>query len=614
MVISWISFAKAGIFGAESPFGLVEPSHYFLCYAFCPISPPLIIQRARCWVLAAMASVGVLASASAQIIVAPVTPDATNTFPTTAPTNTGCDVTQDSRGQLRVFVWESSATASTIGWEWTPASGTPVVKNTQQIAGPSTGTITDPDVVVTHPSSTTSLIYILVTYLHKTSTGQPNVFYEMWSFNPSNPTAALAKVIQNSVGTTHAVRVNPTPSTSTTPCSSPNVDVNSHDLTGGTIVTAGDACIVFAQNGNIFARVRQRVQQGWVNTIPVGGLSTNTYQANSNGLPCKQPDVAMSYDYGDDRIVHLTYVEIDAVAGTQQVINHQPAFTNVRIGNNIGDPETSLLSAPSSHTIEFPRVATPAIPLSGNDVTDYCVVVRQSIASPVNQVIWALGQNQGIFFDTDLNSSIKGSTNERPVVTYAGDAIDVSWQYKSATGCTASVAYDVLQRWLYWGGNVGSANYSRVNTTTTGDQRIPCTAGRDLTAYYPGTGLYYPAMYGFYDANAGAIKFKLASYANDPLRPAPPTNPGQPANPAEPIEVYPNPATGAATLHLPATAAKQEVVIMDLLTGRTVARRTLPHADVALRTVLPVGTPAGHYVACIPSNPAVRPVRFQFQP
>ncbi len=569
-----------------------------------------LAQTARRLSLATVFSLSLLAGASAQSIVAPVTPDAANTFTTAAPNNTGCDVTQDSRGQLRVFVWESSSTASTIGWEWTPASGL-AVKGTQTVAGPGTGAVTDPDVVVARPPNNTSPFYILVAYVHKPA-GTANIHYEMWSFNPSISTTTISKVFQNTANTLHVIRVNPT---TTATCSSPNVDINTH-TTGS---NRADACIVYEQNGNIFARTRRLVNRGWSSILglPAAGSLDPVYQANATsaggGITYSQPDVAVSYEFGGDKLTHITYIENNTVSSTKNVLISQPDYSGVQGGGtNPGYPENSILSAPLSNTVEFPRVATPATPLSGNDFTDYCVVVRQSIASPVNQVIWALGQSQSTPFSTDLNTSIKGCTNEYPVVTYAGDAIDVSWQYRSAAGCTASTGYDILQRWLYWSGGIGSANYSRVNSTATGDQRIPCTAGRDLTAY-PSPFNSNNAMYGFYDANAGAIKFKLSNYSNQPLRPASPT-PASPDGSDSPMEVYPNPANGAAMLHLPVTVASHEVVITDLLTGRTIVRRTVSHTEATLRTLLPASTPAGVYVARVPTAPTVRPVRFQYQP
>lgn len=122
-----------------------------------------------------MLSLSVMGRASAQSIVYATTPDEPNVFPTAVPAKTGCDVTHDVRGQLRVFVWASSVTASTIGWEWTDAAGI-VTKNTQVVAGPTPatpGTITDPDVVVAHPYTTSEPFNVLVTYLQPPAAATP---------------------------------------------------------------------------------------------------------------------------------------------------------------------------------------------------------------------------------------------------------------------------------------------------------------------------------------------------------------------------------------------------------------------------------------------------------
>lgn len=553
-----------------------------------------------------------------QAIVAPTTGDVTMASSiTTAPSNTGNDVASSPNGsQLRVMCWDGATPA--FGFQfYNGATGVTAAIKIQNILGPTiTGgiKIADPDIVVNQVPGNTSNWYIMLVYVVQSnnSSFQNRIYSEVWTYNAST----------NSVTNTGA----PTQaSTLSTACSNPNVDASrNYDVASSPALIQSRAVIVYEQGGVIRARTRNAASPDF-SAGSGGSFTPVSIRSFTSGATNVQPDVAV-HDFSVTPVAggpttpysQVTVVFVETTTGTSSAKNVRvvsSTFSSVATGASATGAICSYQTPLVTHIAERPRVAAQFF-LDATYATDWAVTFRKN-ETGADDEIYVAASSGGTVTQQTINNDLTGCPNIQPAIAYSGDLLLVDWTYSGncLTGSTNTT--DVIARRLYWIGNPVDVDYLRVNAVFTGTQAVPCVAGRFVNDYN--------TFFGWYAANVSQMRFKRSFYNNNPLRPgrgiatapAPATGLGSEIGR---VQLYPNPATGAARLRLtlPFGETPTDVRVVDLKTGSSlnamVPAAALRGEEVALQALLPAGAPAGLYVLRLTTSAGVYTERFEYQP
>ncbi len=526
---------------------------------------------------------------------------------TSAPSNTGNDVASSTNGsQLRVMCWDGATPA--FGYEfYNGATGLPALIKNQNITGP-TGVgaikIVDPDVVINQIPGTTTNWNIMLVYVVQSNTSafQNRIYSEVWQYSTTT---------NNVTQTGAAIRVDGLNS----PAANPNVDVSRDP---GTITTSY-AVVVYQQNNQVYARTRNMTLSGFT----AGGAFTASRRMSlaAAGTTYNQPDVAIHYFViGSTTYSHVYVTYVEKSSTVQQVRVLEEPYNTVSLGGTTptsGSPATKFTYQTPAVTdvLEYPRIAAQFF-TTGSFDDGYTVVFRKN-ETGFDDEIYVQTRYNGVDNAQTVNIDLLGCSNVRPVVAYSGDLILVDWTYSGncLTGSTNTT--DVVARRLQWDGNPADVDYLRVNTNSAGTQAVPCVAGRFVNDNY--------TFFGWHDANLSQMRFKRSYYNNNPLRPVrggsgvptPATTTGAETGR---VQLYPNPATAATSVRLtvPADETLTDVRVVDLKSGRPLGglapTAALRGEEVALRTLLPAGTPAGLYVLRLTTSAGVYTERFEYHP
>ena len=451
--------------------------------------------------------------------------------------NTGNDVTNFQSSELKVMVWDGDRPA--LGWSWKDG----LVTGTIDLAGSNLrGTITDPDVVITHDETGN----IIVTYvLHKDNTS--SIWAEVWGFRGSSLALLQAPVQVDNLNGSNS--------------SNPNIDLDFYLRDHGAVIT-------FEQGGEIYGRIFNPATGPDRNIFNVSG---RCFSGNNS-----QPDVAMYLENktGGQTIVSFTYIHND---GRNKTLVLQQEDINNLINQAGSDCRVAyeVETVPAWQTLENPRIAAPTQLVTGIDPYDCQIVAhlndsRKDYITGYNLNGTANGRGNIVRNILNNGYALSDCSNRFPAVSYVGKAIIASWVYDDGGCQQINGSEEILVKQLDLSGAPLYTDYSVVNDALVGSQRTVSVAGRHS--------IQNKALYTFYDEAYEGILYKSALFTNQNLRQG---NASGLATLNSKLQVYPMPVTGTSTINYTIEEGEVSVALaLYSLTGQKV--KTLPVQNQAV--------------------------------
>ena len=323
--------------------------------------------------------------------------------------NTGNHFNLDCNGSgsyMHVHCWDGDSAA--IAWledaenqSWTASGSTFIVT-------PASGVVEDADIVLRYNNGDLQVV----------------VFFVFIALNGNRtPVASLYNFSGCQDGSfSHTYTLSPV-AANQTDVHSPNIDISDND----------DVVITWENDGSIY---------GMTLTVGATTLSTNslvTVASAGGGYEYENPDITIN---GNSDVVSVTYVGV--YFGGQDLYINQGSLTNFS-GGNIGGAST-LTSISTAEDFSAPRITSPISTFSCPGSTcddDYVVVVRYTDGSVWR--IWAYGMLDGSTTsnnevnDDASSPSIDCYENDKPVVAWTEDGIQVGWELWGADGGCGSL-------------------------------------------------------------------------------------------------------------------------------------------------------------------------------
>jgi hypothetical protein len=559
---------------------------------------------------AAAISLLTLGSASAQVYYPAVNGDSNGsyTYTVTGAANTGCEVAYYGTGNtlLKAFVWDD-ANGSYLGWDKAGTKG----------AVPLLGVgAQDPDVVVDPGTTSGGTGKILVTYVIN-----GNIFFEVRQLNGAGSAFTTIKA---------STQVNTAGSGT---CANPNVDVDND----------GEALIVWEQGGIIYARSFDLTNSTSATTL----RAVYRVSANQPGFTFSQPDVSINRNTNNGSastliVPSFVFVATNTATLAQSIRLYQPAIASVRSGSS---PGANTVIYTGSASLETPRISATHnysafgsygyevvltdIDPAGNKIVGLNNSSASSAVSSTNLPTVTVLNNAG----NGISPLYALAACERPVVTYAGDAILVAWTLLDGGSVppTRNGDKEVLQvRLNYINGAVQNYNqnngdgYAIVNKSEVGDQYLPSVAGR-LTSFTRGIYSNNDALYAFFDENASQILHKSSAYQNVNLRPAAGNSAPATAGTSNAaikagafgtsrLEAYPNPFHGTAALNLGLREGEQvRSLSVYNTTGQLVSTLEPAQAGPTIIDAAAAGLKPGLYVLRLTTTLGAQSLRLSYE-
>lgn len=402
----------------------------------------------------------------------------------------------------------------------------------------------DPDIVVFPGSVKFMIVYII----------QGRVYAEMWHGGGAVPVLLCpATLISYS---------------SELACYNPNID----QLENG-------AAIVWQSGGAIHGRYLNAV------TCPASPALGPRVTLNAcAGVQGSHPDVSI-YKDGPNDVANVVFVG-EPVPGSKGLYIQRIDLDDFHAGivPCAGNWDV-LIPASTTHTLSYPRVASPPIGAAGVCFQDCQVVVELQDGSGSNVIginRTACGPYNASILNFDgasLLPDTRTCINTEPVVTYTScsDIILVEWAYYNWSSCIPTLmpaTANIIGRRLNMNGTpiagIETDNYSKINTTA-GWMHLPAVAGRYRFASGLGAQSTYcnsatfDILWRYNSCYMGSLKTEESTIAA--------------GEEASSLEVYPNPVQELLTIALPLSSdvGVYNIVITDLQ-GRQVDSWTVSSA------------------------------------
>jgi len=467
--------------------------------------------------------------------------------------NTGCDIQAFSLGgtmgvavcdgNIPKFTWKLSGSASSYA----------------AIAGTGGGTITDPDIVLTHDGQNAIIVYIQ----------DGHCYYESWKWNTSLLTFQL-----NQSATLLSTALNT--------CTNPNIDIGYSSNNGiNYIVATWDEYMMI---GSVYT-VRGSVgfYNSSTNNFVFGPKVSITSSTNSY-----QPDVCINTDFSSGASTSLNYVTFTyiqgSLTGTHSLCYRgdtwDDLYNNAGAGLNV---QVTLKSAIyPTFGLSRPRISAN---LGNNGLTltnqkDFEIVVEN--LSDGGYKILGFNLDQGVQNPEVVitgSPNISNVNNGYPVVACMTDVIIVSWVYGGVIN--GGTPNEILSRQIckISGCTIGTVApnnttfYSVVNNNLQSNQHAPSIAGKN------GLG---NTLYVWHDAGSGAfsistLQYKISLSLNTSLKLV---NTDELENGE--LNFYPNPASTCVILDFGKneTWIGSQAVIMNM-EGQTVKKFTIENLSTS---------------------------------
>ncbi len=367
--------------------------------------------------------------------------------------NTGCDIREGfAIGQKRgVMVYDGSDPYI----QWFDGNGNPT--GIALLSG-----ILDPDVVMTSDGSQAFIVYEL----------NGDIFLDFYLWNGSYQ---LNGQMNLGLG------------------NNPNIDISLHNYIAITWVD---------DLGNI---------KSVVGDFSSGSLNLSATSDITNNEEDRTPDVAIFELQGNIKVKY-TYVSFDKKAKKEVLKVKQADYLDV-FNNSVTSNPTLLRTIYLSYeSFGRPRIATPPfIDASPHNINDYMIVIDYKFfdgQSPDWKILGYNTYNNNLTTNILLNPNIVSINNSKPVVTYAGDFIVISWT--SDIYQNGALANEVVSRKLYNYGSLMNNTISIVNNFIQEYQYTSSIAGRFTEGEFN--------LHHYVNEGWGNMEYKVTNAASTVLR------------------------------------------------------------------------------------------------
>jgi len=373
--------------------------------------------------------------------------------------NTGCDMQQlnSTSGYMFVAVCDGSPNPS---FTWQPTGG--ILGSASIVPAPGGGTITDPDIVLTHDGLNAIIIFIQ----------NGHCYYESWRY--TNAVPFIFKINQLPIMLSSPLMT----------ASCPNSDIGCNKVTGIDYVAATwDTKPVIS---TLFYTVMGAVGQ-YSGTSSAGSYIFSTSFAVTSGANSYTPDVCInSYNNNNVNFNYVTFGYVQGnLTGTHGIYYRGQTWATLNSSQTFSTSQT-LAGATVNYpnTLRNPRVAASLFPVAQTDfalIAEYHTITNNQ---QVNQIVVKTSYNGTSNPAVIINNSTTNITNYNnslPVITYSGDEIIASWVYSgpvSLNNTTSSILSRQLDRET---GTVLTANtslYSVINDHYSVNYGAPSVAGK----------------------------------------------------------------------------------------------------------------------------------------